>query len=90
MVQRMTPSQYNAWVRQQEQKRRDAIRQYNQEVDRINRANKAAHEKWVREANREIDRVNQHNKRVVDGHNREAGQQNQNASANVACLRSAL
>lgn len=84
MVQRMTPSQYNAWLRQQEQKRRDAIRKYNQEVERVNRANKAAHEKHVREVNREIDRVNQHNKKVVDAHNREARQQNQKRQAAIA------
>ncbi|MCW8143012.1 hypothetical protein NM963_04200 [Agrobacterium tumefaciens] len=62
MVRKMTPSQYNAWVRQQEQKQREAIRRYNQEVDRVNRANKAAAEKAVRDYNREVDRVNQHNR----------------------------
>lgn len=84
MVQRMTPSQYNAWVRQQQQKQRDAIRQYNQEVDRVNRANRATYEKSVREANREIDRVNQHNKRVVDTHDREVRQYNQKRQAAIA------
>lgn len=83
MVRRMTPSQYNAWVRQQEQKQRDAIRRYNQEVDRVNRANKAAHEKLVREVNREIDRVNAHNKRVIDNHNREVRQYNQKRQAAI-------
>jgi len=83
MVRRMTPSQYNAWVRQQEQKQRDAIRRYNQEVDRANRANEAAYEKQVREVNREIDRVNQHNKRVVDAHNREVRQHNQKRQAAI-------
>ena len=80
----MTPSQYNALVRQQEQKRRDAIRPYNQEVDRVNRISKASYESSVREANREIDRVNQHNKRVVDTHNREVRQYNQKRQAAIA------
>ncbi|MCP1551684.1 MULTISPECIES: hypothetical protein [Methylorubrum] len=84
MVQRMTPSQYNAWLRQQEQKQRDAIRKYNQEVDRVNRANKAAHEKQVRDYNREVDRVNQHNKRLVDAHNREVRQENQRRKNAIA------
>jgi hypothetical protein len=83
MVRRMTPSQYNAWVRQQEQKQRDAIRRYNQEVDRVNRANKAAFEKQVREVNRDIERVNQHNKRVVETHNREVRQHNQKRQAAI-------
>lgn len=67
MTRRMTPSQYNAWVRQQ-----------NQAIDRANRANKAAHDKWVRDTNREIDRVNQHNKRVVQDYNRKVDRYNQN------------
>ncbi len=77
MVRKMTPSQYNAWVRQQEQKQREAIRRYNQEVDRVNRANKAAAEKAVRDYNREVDRVNQHNRRVTQEINREITQYNQ-------------
>lgn len=79
----MTPSQYAAWLRQQQQRRNDAVRRYNQEVDRVNRANKAAAEKYVRDVNREIDRVNQHNRRVVDEHNRRVRQHNQNAHAAV-------
>lgn len=77
MARRMSPSQYNALIRQQQQKQRNAIRKYNQEVDRVNRANKAAHDKAVRDVNREIDRVNQHNKRAVETHNREVRQRNQ-------------
>lgn len=79
----MTPSQYNAWLRQQQQRRSDAVRRYNQEVDRVNRANKAAAEKYVRDVNREIDRVNRHNQQVVNEHNRVARQRNQNAQAAV-------
>ncbi|WP_246218132.1 pPIWI-associating nuclease domain-containing protein [Jiella pacifica] len=79
----MTPSQYNSWLRQQQQKERDAIRRYNQEFDRVNRANKAAHEKQVRDINREIDRVNQHNKRVVNDYNREVRNYNQKRQAAI-------
>lgn len=84
MVRRMTPSQYNNWLRQQQNQHNQAVRRYNQEVDRVNRANKAAAEKLVRDYNREVDRVNQYNKRVVDEHNRRLRQHNQNASAAVA------
>lgn len=83
MVRRLTPSQYNAMLRQQEQKQREAIRRYNQEVERVNRANKAAREKAVREANREIDRINQHNKRVVDDYNRGVRAYNQKRKSAV-------
>jgi hypothetical protein len=79
----MTPSQYNAWLRQQQQRHNDAVRRYNQEVDRVNRANKAAAEKYVRDVNREIDRVNRHNQQVVNEHNRLVRQRNQNAQAAV-------
>ncbi len=75
----MTPSQYNAWLRQ----RNEAIRRYNQEVDRVNRANRAAAEKHVRDVNREIDRVNQHNKRVIDNYNQQVRRHNQNARSAV-------
>lgn len=83
MARRMTPSQYNALLRQQQQKQKNAIRKYDQEVDRINRANKVAAEKQVREINREISRVNQNNKRVVDEHNREARRHNQKRQAAI-------
>lgn len=88
---RMTPSQFNSWLRQQERKERDAIRRHNQEVDRVNRANRAAVEKAVREHNREVDRVNQHNRRVADNNkrvveeiNRQIRQLSQNQKAAVA------
>lgn len=84
MVRRMTPSQYNSWLRQQQSQFNQAVRRHNQEVDRVNRANKAAAEKFVRDYNREVDRVNQHNKRVVDNYNRQVRQRNQNASVAVA------
>lgn len=77
MVRTMTPSQYRAYVRQQQQKQRNEIRKYNQEVDRVNRANRTARDKVVRDVNREIDRVNQQSKRAVKSHNREVRQHNQ-------------
>lgn len=90
MVRRMTPAEYERWVRQQQNAQRDAIRRYNQEVDRVNRANRAAAEKYVRDHNREVDRVNQHNKRVVEDHNRRVRQNNQNAAAAVNKYNSAV
>ena len=80
----MTPSQYNSWLRQQLNKQNQAVRRHNQEVDRANRANKAAAEKAARDHNREVGRINQHNKRVVDNQNRRVRQHNQNARAAVA------
>lgn len=84
MVRRMTPSQFRSFVRQQEQKQKNAIRRINQEVDRVNRANKAAHDKYVREVNREIQRVNQHNRRVVDDYNRDVRQYNQKRKSAIS------
>lgn len=83
-MRRMTPSQYASYLRQLQNKQNEAIRKYNQEVDRVNRANKAAAEKLVREYNREVDRVNAHNKRVVDNHNSRVRQENQAARAAIA------
>jgi hypothetical protein len=84
LVRRMTPSQYNSYVRQLQSRFNQAVRSYNQEVDRVNRANKAAADKFVRDYNHEVDRVNQHNRRVVEDHNRRVRQRNQNAQAAVA------
>ena len=90
MPRRMTPSQFKSWARQQEQQQRQAVRRYNQEVDRVNRANTAAHDKLVRDVNREVDRVNQHNKRVVDAHNREVRQHNQKRQAAISKYNAAV
>ena len=84
MVRRMTPSQYNGWLRQQQNRYNQAVRRHNQEVDRVNRANKAAAEKAVRDHNREVDRINKHNKRVVDDQKRRVRQHNQHTRAAVA------
>lgn len=83
MARNMTPAQYAAWLRQQQSQHNQAVRRYNQEVDRVNRANRAATEKAVRDHNREVDRVNQHNRRVVDTYNRGVRQHNQNARTAV-------
>lgn len=101
LTRRMTPAEYNRWVQQQQNAQRDAIRRYNQEVDRVNRANRAAAEKYVRDYNREVDRVNQHNrreidrinqhnKRVVDDQNLRIRQNNQNAAVAVNKYNSAV
>jgi hypothetical protein len=90
----MTPAE---WARRQN----EAIRRHNQEIDRVNRANRAAAEKYVRDYNREVDRanqhnkreterVNQHNRRLVEDHNRRLRQNNQNAAAAVNKYNSAV
>lgn len=84
MVRRMTPSQYNSWLREQQRKQEQAVRRYNQEVDRVNRANKAAAEKSVRDYNREVERVNRHNQSLVDDYNRKVQRHNQNTRSAVA------
>lgn len=66
MARKMTPSQY-----------RNAVRRYNAQVDRANRANRKAYEDHIRKVNREIDRVNAANKRRVDTHNRQVRSDNQ-------------
>jgi hypothetical protein len=90
LARNMTPSQYAAWLRQQQNQQNQAIRRYNQEVDRVNRANKAAAEKAVRDHNREVGRVNQHNKRVVEDYNRRARRNNQNTRSAVAKYNNAV
>ncbi len=57
MVRRMTPVQYNAWVRQYNARRKSAIDQYNAEVRRV----KAHNERVVRDHNR---RARAHNERL--------------------------
>jgi hypothetical protein len=67
----MTPSQYNAWLRQQQQRQNDAIRRHNAEIDRVNRANRSAYEDSVRRYNAEVDRVNRANRSAEERHVRE-------------------
>ena len=57
MVRRMTPAQYNAWVRQYNARRKRAIDHYNAEVRRVN----AHNERVVRDHNR---RARAHNERL--------------------------
>jgi len=87
MTRRMTPAQFQSLLRQQQN---DSVRRINQEIDRVNRARKAAAEKFVRDANREIERVNRHNKGVVDDYNRRARQRNQNAQVAVTKYNNAV
>jgi hypothetical protein len=66
MVRRVTPAQFDAM-------RREQVRKYNQEVDRVNRANKKA-----------VDDYNRHVRRHNDAVNREISARNQNAQRAVA------
>lgn len=65
MARRVTPSQYNAIIRQQQQKQREAIRKYNQEVNRVNNHNKRV----VDNHNRELRQYNQKRKSAVAKYN---------------------
>ena len=58
MVRRMTPAQYNAWVRQENARRKRAIDAHNTEVRRVNAHN---------------ERVRRDHNRKVDAHNRRVG-----------------
>lgn len=68
MVRKMTVSQYKAWVRQQQQKERDAVRRYNQEVSRVNQHNKRvvdAHNREVRQRNQNLQAaINKYNQAI--------------------------
>ncbi|WP_343037190.1 hypothetical protein [Chelativorans multitrophicus] len=79
----MTPSQFRSMMQQRQNKLKQAVRKFEQDIDCAQRQAKAAHDKWVRDVNREIDRAKQHNKRVVADHNRRVRQRNQNAAAAV-------
>ena len=70
MVRRMTPAQYNAWVRQENARRKRAIDQHNAEVRRVN----AHNERVVRDHNRKVDA---HNKKVIGDYNRRARAHNE-------------
>lgn len=65
MVRRMTPSQYQNYVRQQQNKLKQQVRRVNQDIDRLNRENKRAVDNY----NREVRRVNNHNKAAVAKYN---------------------
>lgn len=80
MVQRMTPAQFQAWLRQEEQRRRNeinrynqAVRQHNQKVDQQIRA----HNDAVRRHNQEVERQARSRNDAVNAYNREVSRYNQ-------------
>ncbi|MBK5223178.1 MAG: hypothetical protein JJE52_09945 [Acidimicrobiia bacterium] len=75
----MTPTQYNAWVRQENARRKRAVDAYNSDVRRLN----AHNERVVADHNRKADA---HNKRVVADHNRRVRQHNERLRREVARL----
>lgn len=79
MVQKMTPAQYNAWVRQENAKRKRARDAYNAEVRRVN----AHNERVVADHNR---KATAHNQRVVADYNRRARAHNDRLRREVARL----
>lgn len=98
MVHRMTPAQYQAWVRQQQAKQRQAQQQYNQKVKRHNqeverqiRAQNQAIENYNRAArqyNRELAReISQYNL-AVQRHNARVRSDRQSLQRQLAELKS--
>ena len=79
MVRRMTPAQYNAWVRQENARRKRAINAYNAEVKRVN----AHNERVLRDYNR---KVHTHNRKVVEDHNRRVRANNHRLRKEIAKL----
>ncbi|MET0628214.1 MAG: hypothetical protein ABW033_07145 [Acidimicrobiia bacterium] len=77
----MTPAQYNAWVRQENTKRKRAIDAYNAEVRRVNAHNKRV----VDDHNRKAEA---HNKRVVADYNRRVRAHNDRLRREIAKLNS--
>ncbi len=72
MVRRVTPSQLQSMIRQQQSKLRQAVSSYNREVQRFNNAQRQAvnkYNQWVRSYNSQLTRaVSQHNQ-AVRAHN---------------------
>lgn len=71
MARKMTPAQYNAWVRQENAKRKRALDAYNAEVRRVNAHNR---------------RATAHNKQVVADYNRRARAHNDRLKREIARL----
>lgn len=71
MARRMTPAQYNAWVRRENAKRKKAVDSYNAEVRRVNDYNR---------------RAVAHNKQVVAEYNRRAKAHNDRLRREIAKL----
>ena len=72
MVRRMTPAQYNAWVRQENARQKRAIDAHNTRV----RQEDARRKRAVGAYNTEVRRVNAHNERVRRDHNRKVDAHN--------------
>jgi hypothetical protein len=79
----MTPAQYDAWVRQENARRKRAIDQHNAEVRRVN----AHNERVVRDHNRKVDA---HNKKVIGDYNRRARAHNERLRREIATLNSKI
>lgn len=79
MPRKMTPAQYNAWVRQENARRQRAIDSYNAEVRRVNAHNKRV----VDEHNRKAET---HNRKVVADYNRRVRAHNDRLQREVARL----
>lgn len=79
MVRKMTPAQYNAWVRQENARRKRAVDAYNAEMRRVN-----AHNERVVAAHNH--KVTAHNRQVVAEHNRRARTHNERLKREVARL----
>lgn len=89
MTRRMTPAQFNAMIRQATEQRNQQIRRLNQEIDRVNRANKQAVENYNRDVRRhneavqrEIRRVNQHAAQAVAKYNHAVNTHNAQVRSN--------
>lgn len=79
MARRMTPAQYNAWVRQENARRQRAINAHNAEVKRIN----AHNQRVVADHNR---KAKAHNRKVVSDYNQRARAHNARLQREVARL----
>lgn len=81
MARRMTPAQYNAWVRQENARRQRARNAHNAEVKRVN----AHNQRVVADHNRKVDA---HNRKVVNKYNQRARAHNDRLRREVARLNS--
>jgi hypothetical protein len=79
VARKMTPSQYNAWVRQENARRQRAVDAYNAEVKRVN----AHNQRVVNDHNRRVDA---HNRKVVTEFNRRVRQHNERLRREISRL----
>lgn len=82
MVRKVTPAQYNAWVRQENARRKRAVDAHNAEVRRVNSHN----QRVVTNHNRKVASNNQ---RIVSDYNRRARAHNDRLHREVARLNAA-